>query len=109
MVKFEKLEKSIGQRGFGCLAVGTWVGIQWFVDGLRAGFPKLALLGAGIVAAGIVLDYVSYTFVPEGKGRNHVIVSLGSWRVRLSGVEREAAERFTQALREGWSSASAPR
>jgi hypothetical protein len=91
--------------GFGCLAIGTWVGIQWFVDGLRAGFPQLALVGAGVVAAGIVLDWASYSFVPEGKGRHHVVLAMGPWRVRLAGVDRGAAERFLAALRDGWSSA----
>ncbi len=92
--------------GFGCLAIGTWVGIQWFVEGLHAGFPKLALVGAGVVAAGVVLDWISYSFVPEGRGRNHVILAMGPWRVRLSGVERDAAERFLAALRDGWGAAS---
>lgn len=91
--------------GFGCLAVGTWVGIQWFVDGLRAGFPQLALVGAGVVALGVLLDFASYSFVPEGKGRHHVILALGPWRVRLSGVEREAAERFLASLRRAWGAA----
>ena len=95
--------------GFGCLAIGTWVGIQWFVEGLRAGFPQLALIGAGIVAAGVLLDLVMYVFVPEGKGRSHVHLVLGPWRVRVAGVEREAGERFLAALREGWKSASTGR
>jgi hypothetical protein len=92
--------------GFGCLAIGTWVGIQWLVDGLRAGFPQLALVGAGVVAAGVILDLVLYLFVPEGKGRSRVELVLGPWRVRVAGVEREAGERFLEALREGWKSAS---
>jgi len=95
--------------GFGCLAVGTWVGIQWLVEGLRAGFPQLALIGAGIVAAGVLLDLAMYVFVPEGKGRSRVQLILGSWRVRVAGVEREAGERFLEALREGWKSASSGR
>jgi hypothetical protein len=92
--------------GFGCLAIGTWIGIQWLVEGLRAGFPQLALIGAGIVAAGVLLDLAMYVFVPEGKGRSRVHLILGPWRVRLAGVEREAGERFLEALREGWKSAS---
>jgi hypothetical protein len=95
--------------GFGCLAIGTWVGIQWLVDGLRAGFPQLALIGAGVVAAGVILDLVLYLVVPEGKGRSHVQLALGPWRVRVAGVEREAGERFLDALREGWKSAASAR
>ena len=95
--------------GFGCLAIGTWIGIQWLVEGLRAGFPQLALLGAGIVAGGVILDLVLYLAIPEGKGRHHLHLALGPWRVRVAGVEKEAGERFLEALREGWKPASSGR
>jgi hypothetical protein len=85
--------------GFGCLAAGTWVGIQWLVDGLRAGFPYLALLGAGVVAAGILLDLLAYFVVPESRGRSHMLLALGPWRVRLSGVDPRAARGFLDALK----------
>jgi hypothetical protein len=87
--------------GFGCLAVGTWVGIQWLVDGLRAGFPYLALLGAGVVAAGVALDLVAYLVVPGGAGRDHLQLALGPWRVRLSGVDPAAARGLLEALQRG--------
>lgn len=91
--------------GFGCLAIGVWVGIQWLVEGLRAGFPQLALIGAGIVAAGVLIDLIMYLVIPEGKGRSHVQLAMGPWRVRVAGIDRAAGERFLAALRDGWSSA----
>jgi len=94
--------------GCGCLAVGTWVGIQWLVDGLRAGFPYLALLGAGVVAAGILLDLLTYFVIPESRGRNHMLLALGPWRVRLSGVDPQAARGLLDALKRAGGEPSTP-
>ncbi len=88
--------------GFGCLAVGVWVGVQYLVDGLRSGYPLLALVGAGIVAAGVIVDLVLYLWVPEGDGRNRVMLVMGPWRIRVCGVVREDGERFVESVREGW-------
>ena len=88
--------------GFGCLAVGVWVGVQYLVDGLRSGYPLLALVGAGIVAAGVILDLALYQWVPEGDGRNRVILVMGPWRTRVCGVVREDGERFVESVRKGW-------
>jgi hypothetical protein len=94
--------------GFGCLAIGTWVGIQWLVDGLRAGFPYLALLGAGVVAAGVLIDLLAYFVVPGGRGRCHMLLALGPWRVRLSGVDPQAARGLLDALRRAGGEPSTP-
>jgi hypothetical protein len=88
--------------GFGCLALGTWLGIQWFVDGLRAGYPYLALVGAGIVAAGILMDLGLYVLVPQGSGRSRIVLAMGPWKVRLIGVDETAATRFLDAVRRQW-------
>jgi hypothetical protein len=88
--------------GFGALAVGTWVGIQWFVDGLRAGYPYLALVGAGIVALGVVIDLLLYLFVPEGAGSSRLVVVLGPWIHTLSGAETSDTERLLAAVSAGW-------
>jgi hypothetical protein len=90
--------------GFGCLVVGALVGIQWFVDGLRAGFHYLTLVGAGIVAAGVIIDLLLYVFVPAGKGRCHVLLTAGPWIFRLKGVDHVAADSFFKAAQKQWSS-----
>jgi len=88
--------------GFGCLAVGTWLGIQWLVEGLGAGYPYLALLGAGVVAAGVALDLAMYLLIPAGKGRGRVVLAMGPWTIRLRGVDDADGERFLDAVRRGW-------
>jgi len=95
--------------GFGCLAVGAWVGIQWLIDGLRAGFPFLALLGAGVVAAGITIDLLLYIVIPEGQGRSRVIFAVGPWHVRIIGVDASEGELFLEALQSTWKTASPKR
>jgi len=85
--------------GFGCLAIGAWIGAQWVVDGLRAGFPHLALLGAGVVAAGVLLDLLACFVVFRGHGQSHLALILGPWRLRLAGVEPRAAREVVEALR----------
>ena len=90
------------------MAIGAWIGIQWFVDGLRAGYPYLALVGAGVVLAGIVIDLGLYFFVPGGEGRSRLTVAMGPWKMRLTGVDAAAAQRLLDAVRASWE-AKAPR
>lgn len=95
--------------GFGCLVLGVWLGIQWLVDGLRAGYPYLALIGAGVVAAGVVIDLFLYLVVPETKGRNRLVLSLGAWRLILAGVDARDGERFVAAVKDSWHEAAQSR
>jgi len=92
--------------GFGCLVVGVWLGIQWLVDGLRAGYPYLALIGAGVVAAGVVIDLVLYLIIPETKGRNRLVLAVGPWRMTLAGVDDHDAERFIEGVKASWHEAA---
>ena len=102
-VRFEDRRRYIHLLvGFGFLAVGVWLGVQWLVDGLRAGYPFLATVGAAVVLAGVLLDAALYLWVPEGEGKSRLILSMGSWRVRVAGVERVAAERLLEEVRGGW-------
>ncbi len=100
-VRFENRQRYLHLLvGFGALAVGTWLGIQWFVDGLRAGYPYLALVGAGVVAAGVIIDLALYLLVPPGRGRTRLLVKQGPWLVRMSGVERGDALALMERLHE---------
>ena len=94
--------------GFGALAVGTWVGVQWLVDGLRAGYPFLALIGAGVIAAGVVVDLIAYFLIPGGRGRSRLVIALGPWHLRLAGVDPVEAERLCDAVAARFSAPSAP-
>ncbi|MCP4604279.1 MAG: hypothetical protein GY847_27790 [Proteobacteria bacterium] len=84
--------------GSGALAIGAWLGIQWFVDGLRAGYPYLALLGAGVVVLGVLIDLGLYLFVPSGPGRSRLVLAMGPWKMRVTGIEPGAAEQFFKAV-----------
>jgi hypothetical protein len=95
--------------GFGSLAVGTWLGIQWFVDGLRAGYPYLALVGAGIVATGVLMDLGLYTLAPRGSGQSRLVIATGRWKLRLARVDGDAAQRFLDAVHRQWNEKSAER
>ncbi len=84
--------------GWGGLAIGTWVGIQWFVDGLRAGYPYLALVGAAVVAAGVVIDLGMYLLVPMGAGHSRLVLAIGPFKARICGVVYSDAEHFLDAM-----------
>ncbi len=102
-VRFENRQRYLYLLvGIGALVVGTLVGTQWFLDGLRAGYPYLVLVGAGVVAAGIAVDLLLYIFIPNGEGRSHLILALGPWTVRIIGVSPVRAEAFLRAVENGW-------
>lgn len=55
--------------GLLALAVGSYVGVRAFADGVRAASPSLLLVGLSIVALGIALDFVLGTLLPGSRGR----------------------------------------
>ena len=55
--------------GLFALAVGSYVGVRAFADGVRAASPSLLVVGLLIVAAGIGADFVLGTLVPGSRGR----------------------------------------
>ena len=85
--------------GFGALTAGTWIGLQFLVDGLGASYPYLALIGAGIVIAGVLIDLALYTFIPSGRKRAKLILAMGPWQLRIAGVDPEEAEELMRAVR----------
>jgi hypothetical protein len=102
-VRFENRERYLHLLvGFGALVVGTLVGMQWFLDGLRAGYPYLVLVGAAVVAAGVISDLCLFLLVPRGMGRSHLVLSLGPWTTRLIGVDTANAHAFLKLVDAGW-------
>ena len=105
-VRFERRERVLySVIGFGALTVGALTGMQWFLDGLHAGYPYLTAAGALIVAAGVAVDVFIYLFVPTGEGRQRVVVALGPWLLRFSAVDGKAVEKFGDAVHRVWASA----
>jgi hypothetical protein len=88
--------------GFGGLSLGVWVGVQFIVDGLNAGYPFLALIGAAVVAAGVILDALLYLFVPSKNGRSRIYLQLGRWNLLITGVDGQAAERLVATATAAW-------
>ncbi|MFO0590996.1 MAG: hypothetical protein U0441_25860 [Polyangiaceae bacterium] len=60
--------------GLFALAVGSYLGISVFVDGVRAGSPDLLGLGALLFAVGVALDFALSHLVPAARGRCRLIL-----------------------------------
>ncbi|NVL83962.1 hypothetical protein, partial [Escherichia coli] len=55
--------------GLLALAIGSYVGVRAFVDGVRAASPSLLLTGLVVIALGIGADFVLGSLVPGSRGR----------------------------------------
>ncbi|MBX3188658.1 MAG: hypothetical protein KF819_16695 [Labilithrix sp.] len=58
--------------GLLALALGSYVGVRAFSDGVRAASPSLLLTGLVIVALGIAADFVLGSVLPGARGRCRV-------------------------------------
>jgi hypothetical protein len=58
--------------GLLALAVGSYIGVRAFVDGVRAASPSLLLTGLVVVALGIAADFVLGSILPGTRGRVRV-------------------------------------
>jgi hypothetical protein len=55
--------------GLLALALGSYVGVRTFVDGVRAASPSLLLVGLIVVGVGVALDFVLGSLVPGARGQ----------------------------------------
>ena len=55
--------------GLLALALGSYVGVRAFADGVRAASPSLLLTGLVVIALGIAADFVLGSIVPGARGR----------------------------------------
>ena len=55
------------------LALGSYLGVSWFVDGARAGSPSLLGLGIVVFGLGVLLDFVFAGLLPAGTGRTRLV------------------------------------
>jgi hypothetical protein len=58
--------------GLLALALGSYVGVRAFVDGVRAASPSLLLTGLVVVVIGIGIDFVLGSLLPGAQGRVRV-------------------------------------
>jgi hypothetical protein len=59
--------------GLLALAVGSWIGVRAFVDGVRSASPSLLVVGLFIVATGIAADFVLGTLLPGSQKKVRVL------------------------------------
>jgi len=59
--------------GVVALVAGSYLGLRLFIDGLRAGSIEFLALGAALVVAGLVVDYLLTTFGGLARGRCNVL------------------------------------
>lgn len=86
--------------GLLALAVGSYVGISWFVDGVRSWSWSLALAGAAVVALGVLIDFVFVSLLPGTRGRCQLLVvpRRGS-PLCVGQIGTEEADAFLRAVR----------
>jgi hypothetical protein len=68
VVREVRFPRAAFYAGLLALAVGSYIGVRAFVDGVRAASPSLLLVGLLIIALGIAADFVLGTLVPGSRG-----------------------------------------
>lgn len=86
--------------GLLALAVGSYVGVRAFADGVRAASPSLLLTGLVVVALGIAADFVLGSLLPGARGRVRVAFVPRAGKVlAIADVDaRRADEALKQTL-----------
>jgi hypothetical protein len=69
VVREVRFPRAAFYAGLLALAIGSWIGVRAFVDGVRAASPSLLLVGLLIIALGIGLDFVLGTVLPGTRGK----------------------------------------
>lgn len=85
--------------GLFALAVGSYLGMAIFIDGVRATSPDLLGLGLLLVAVGIAVDYVLGHLFPAKKGECRVVLVPRTGRsVAVGALDPAQADRALEAL-----------
>jgi hypothetical protein len=88
--------------GLLALAVGSYVGVSAFVDGVRAASPSLLASGLVIVALGLGLDFVLSSVAPGATGRCRLLlVPRDGARLCVAGVDPRRADAVLGRLSRG--------
>ncbi len=85
--------------------LGAVYGVGWFVDGIQVNYVPIAMVGLGVLGAGVVLDIALGSLADYVGSRASLLITvrtprrLGlSRRFRVCGVDEEAAQTFTRHL-----------
>jgi hypothetical protein len=85
--------------GLVSLAVGSYLGVSTFADGVRAASPSLLATGIAIVAAGLLLDFVMFSAWPGARARCRVLlVSRDGAPLCVGGISTESADAILASL-----------
>jgi hypothetical protein len=85
--------------GLLALALGSYVGVEAFVDGVRAASPSLLAAGLGIVVLGITLDFVLSSLGPGSRGRCRLLlVPRDGSKLCVGGVDVVGADAMLSRL-----------
>lgn len=88
--------------GLLALAVGSWVGVAAFVDGVRAASPSLLAWGLGIVALGLAIDFALSSLAPGARGRCRLLlVPRDGNGLCIAGVDTARADAVLARLSTG--------
>jgi hypothetical protein len=69
VVREVRFPRAAFYAGLLALAVGSYVGVRAFADGVRAASPSLLVVGLFIVAVGVAADFALGTLLPGSRGR----------------------------------------
>lgn len=72
VVREVKYPRAAFYAGLLALALGSYIGVRAFADGVRSASPSLLLTGLVIVVVGIALDFALGSMVPSARGRVRV-------------------------------------
>jgi hypothetical protein len=85
--------------GLLALAVGSYIGVTAFVDGVRAASPSLLASGLAIFALGLALDFALSSIAPGARGRCRLLLSQrGGAALCLGGVDPQRADAILAHL-----------
>jgi hypothetical protein len=79
--------------GLLALAVGSYIGVSAFVDGVRVSSPSLLASGIAIVALGLALDFALSSVAPTARGRCRLLfVPREGGKLCVGGVDLQRAD-----------------
>jgi hypothetical protein len=91
--------------GLVALAIGSYVGVSWFIDGIRSGSFSLATVGLLVVLGGVALDFALMSWLPGRKGRCRlVLVPRRGSTTCVGWVDAAQADAMLKAISGGTSS-----
>ena len=85
--------------GLTALALGSYLGVSWFIDGVRAASFSLIAVGMLVILAGIGLDFALSSLIPGKSGKCRVIfVPKRGATVCVAQVDPKVADVTLSAL-----------